>query len=229
MEYYGREPSSDFFAHYGVRGMKWGVRKAIERRDISLLSNHHSKAMRKLEKLKEKADRNKQKENAKGYAALGALGLGAGALGGLASYGLVKGQIAAQRAINPYAKSRMVLHPVGLYGMSALSAGGGLASLGASAASAYRATKFGNKRAVNKYKKFKSEMDATFKGTRFGKNGYAARVTRQMARDAKAYLKQNSGHVPDASRVIGDSAVHAMVPYVPSSGNNKYGKKKRRK
>lgn len=27
--YYGKEPSSDFFAHYGVEGMKWGVRKKV--------------------------------------------------------------------------------------------------------------------------------------------------------------------------------------------------------
>lgn len=27
MEYYGREPSSDFFMHYGIKGMKWGVRR----------------------------------------------------------------------------------------------------------------------------------------------------------------------------------------------------------
>ena len=30
-EYYGYDsPSSDFFAHYGVQGMKWGIRKALD-------------------------------------------------------------------------------------------------------------------------------------------------------------------------------------------------------
>lgn len=28
MDYYGVSPSSDFFMHYGVRGMKWGIRKS---------------------------------------------------------------------------------------------------------------------------------------------------------------------------------------------------------
>lgn len=30
MDYYGTEPSSDFFAHYGTPGMKWGIRKKNE-------------------------------------------------------------------------------------------------------------------------------------------------------------------------------------------------------
>jgi hypothetical protein len=27
MEYYGKDPSSDFFMHFGIRGMKWGIRR----------------------------------------------------------------------------------------------------------------------------------------------------------------------------------------------------------
>lgn len=218
--YYGVVRSdSNTLSHYGIKGMRWGVRKAIKNKDVALLSKHHSKAMHKLAKLKTRADVKEQKENAKAYAALGALGIGAGALGGLASYGIVKGQVAAQRALMPNSKTVTLLHPVGLYGMSALSAGGGLASLGASVASAYRSTKHGNKNAIKKYNKFKTEMNNTFKGTRFGKNGYASRITKQIQKDAKEYLKRNSGSIPDASKVSGNYVVHPMVPYIPNSNN----------
>lgn len=52
-EYYGVSPSSDFFAHYGVRGMKWGVRKAIYTRNQKALDRHFRKAARKLRKLQD--------------------------------------------------------------------------------------------------------------------------------------------------------------------------------
>lgn len=37
-EYYGTPAaSSDFLAHYGVKGMRWGVRKAIEKGNMTKL------------------------------------------------------------------------------------------------------------------------------------------------------------------------------------------------
>lgn len=93
--------------------------------------------------------------------------LGLGALGGLAGYGIAKGQVAAQKALMPNAKSYMIMHPAGLYGMAGLSAIGGAAALADAGASAYRATKRGNKKAVQKYKNFSSEMNKAFsKSTR---------------------------------------------------------------
>ncbi len=163
-EYYAVIRTTDHLAHYGVKGMKWGVRKAIEKNNIDSLSRHYVKAANKLETLKKHADKKGQKQAAKDNAEVGAALLGLGALGGLASYGVVKGQLAAQKALLPNDPYRLVVHPAGLYGTSALMAGTGAGLLGSSVASAYRATKRGNKKAIEKYKRFKKEMDTAFKG-----------------------------------------------------------------
>lgn len=58
-EYYGISPSSDFFAHYGVKGMKWGVRKAISKGGTAgakALAKQYKKANKKLQKLKNNTD-----------------------------------------------------------------------------------------------------------------------------------------------------------------------------
>ena len=56
-EYYGTPAaSSDFLAHYGVKGMRWGVRKAIESGNTKRLERHYTKANKKLASLKKKAD-----------------------------------------------------------------------------------------------------------------------------------------------------------------------------
>lgn len=69
-----RDPNS--LAHYGIRGMKWGVRKAIESGNTRRLSRQYAKAQRKLAKLEKRANSGKK------YAArAAALGLGAGIAG----------------------------------------------------------------------------------------------------------------------------------------------------
>ena len=145
-EYYGDMPYSESLYHYGVKGMKWGVRRAIEKDNMTKLSNHYQRALLKKAKLKERTDREGQKSDAKSSAAGGALLLGSGALSGLAGHDLVK---------RPDTRSY-------LYGMSALSGLGGLAALTDAGMSAYRATKRGNKAAIKKYKNFDSEMNKTF-------------------------------------------------------------------
>jgi len=48
-EYYAVERSSDYLVHYGVRGMKWGVRKAIDKiRSNMRMSRNYMKAQKKL-------------------------------------------------------------------------------------------------------------------------------------------------------------------------------------
>ena len=82
-QYYAVERSSEYLAHYGVRGMKWGVRKAIERGNSKKLARQYAKAKKKLAKLNDKADINKQQSIAKKYGkiskisgAIGASGVG---------------------------------------------------------------------------------------------------------------------------------------------------------
>jgi len=51
-KYYGIERSSDYLAHYGVRGMRWGVRKALQQTGSHLRprSKAYTAAQKKLRK-----------------------------------------------------------------------------------------------------------------------------------------------------------------------------------
>jgi len=80
-EYYAVIRSTDHLAHYGVKGMKWGVRKAIERGDDKALSRQYKKAMKKLNKLNKKADVEQQNKIAKRYSKAAGVGLAVGAAG----------------------------------------------------------------------------------------------------------------------------------------------------
>ena len=79
---YAIERSPEYLAHYGVRGMKWGVRKALKSGNARRLDRQYNKAARKLAKLEKRA--NSGKKYAKRAALLGA---GAAAAGGLAAAG----------------------------------------------------------------------------------------------------------------------------------------------
>jgi hypothetical protein len=81
-DYYAIERSPDYLEHYGIKGMKWGIRKAIESGNSRALSRQYRKAQKKLAKLE------KQAANGKKYAKrAAALGVGAAAAGGLAAAG----------------------------------------------------------------------------------------------------------------------------------------------
>lgn len=43
-EYYAVERSPEYLKHYGVKGMKWGVRKAMERGNTRALNRHYLKS-----------------------------------------------------------------------------------------------------------------------------------------------------------------------------------------
>lgn len=79
---YGVERNDEYLAHYGIRGMKWGVRKAIARGDSARLGRQYAKAQKKLAKLEKRASKaDKYKKRAIRY------GVGAAAAGGLAALG----------------------------------------------------------------------------------------------------------------------------------------------
>ena len=106
-EYYGVSPSSDFFAHYGVKGMKWGIRRALRSSDPSKLSKQYQKAVKNLVKMSIKANntvnetkyqkwRQQARKNAVFEALGGGLGGGIGAMHGVANAGAKYGLTLAE-------------------------------------------------------------------------------------------------------------------------------------
>lgn len=81
-EYYAVQRSENSLQHYGIKGMKWGVRKAIASGNSRALGRQYKKAVKKLAKLEKRATSGKK--YAKRAAALGA---GAAVAGGLAVAG----------------------------------------------------------------------------------------------------------------------------------------------
>lgn len=164
-EYYGSpRATSDFFAHYGVKGMKWGVRKAIDTRNTKALDRHFRKAAKKLAKLQDIGLN--PKKYAKISAAYGAAAAGTGtiAIAGIAR----KGSKMDLMDIN---KWRAVASPgnVNMYKINKpvkIAAGAVSAGLaGASALNAYRAANASKYRA--KAVDFRNAMTDAFAGTKY--------------------------------------------------------------
>lgn len=79
---YAVDRSDEYLAHYGIKGMKWGVQKAIASGNSNKLARQYKKAQKKLAKLEKRA--NNGSKYAKRAAALGA---GAALAGGAAALG----------------------------------------------------------------------------------------------------------------------------------------------
>ena len=107
-EYYAVERTGDSIAHYGVRGMKWGVRKAIQSGNAKALGRQFRKAEKKLAKLEKRGASGKK--YAKRAAKLGAAGAALGAAGALGSFkNLEKIRNAADKISNaPIGKAKNV-------------------------------------------------------------------------------------------------------------------------
>ena len=102
---YAVQRDDEYLAHYGIRGMKWGVRKARESGNAKKLGRQYAKAQKKLAKLEKRAVSGKK--YAKRAAALGA---GAAAAGGLAVAGTGGGGTGLAKMGNA---SRQVLRKTG--------------------------------------------------------------------------------------------------------------------
>ena len=97
---YAVERSDEYLAHYGIRGMKWGVRRAIKSGNSARLGRQYAKAQKKLAKLE------KQASNSKKYARRAALmGAGAAAAGGLAAAGTSGIATGMRRLVGPTARA----------------------------------------------------------------------------------------------------------------------------
>lgn len=79
---YAVDRNDDYLAHYGIKGMRWGVRKAIAAGNVAKLSKHYAKAAKKLAKLEKRAN-----SGSKFARRAAALGVAAGVAGGAAALG----------------------------------------------------------------------------------------------------------------------------------------------
>ena len=200
-EYYGiTTPTDDFLAHYGIKGMKWGVRKARFKGNDVALERHYNKAMKKLQKYKDKMDVSKQKEAAayhRGKANRSAAvtaGLGSiGAAGLLGAHHIRKNKpqrytevftfdprsgktVRKMQEVFDRDDNVNLLKGVGAAGLAGSAIAGAKTAyhVGKYAAALNRTTKSGHAKAVKKYApkvaKWQKEVNETFAGTKYGKN-----------------------------------------------------------
>lgn len=151
--YYAVDRNSEYLAHYGVRGMKWGVRRALARGDRAALSRHYRKAALKLGKLSVQANRGmmqKRYSAAKNNMATGAI-----SSAGLSAIGTM--------AVNPRLDAANKLKIAGLAGLAG-AAGGALLNSRGIMSGRYISDK-GHAKAVAKRDAFRKEMESTFKNT----------------------------------------------------------------
>lgn len=100
-EYYAVQRSEEYLEHYGIKGMKWGVRKAIERGNTRALGRQYKKAAKKLAKLEKRAASGKKyAKRAAAYGAGAALA-GTVAIGGASKVteGALKGTSKAMHGV----------------------------------------------------------------------------------------------------------------------------------
>lgn len=155
-EYYAVVRSADHLAHYGVKGMKWGVRKAIMSGNRNALSRQYNKAARKLEKLTARTDKElitKEKRQAARQAPASAL------LGGL-------GSALATFGVNSHL-------PMNKRAAFAGAVGGGMALANGLASGIQNLTyrrmlsNKGHAKNTAKRKEFENAMRESFKGTEY--------------------------------------------------------------
>ena len=181
-QYYGIQRSDEYLAHYGIKGMKWGVQKAKDRGDQAALNKHYKKASIKLAKLSANANRGLQRtrfDNAKRNMAAGAL------TSGLGSAGLTYAINAGQPNVG---KVSLITGGVGAL------AGGLMNSRGIM--SGRHISDKGHARAIQKRNEFAREMSNAFKGTPYGGKKYQKFQQQMMAisdqKNPVAYLDKQA-------------------------------------
>lgn len=172
--YYAVERSGEYLAHYGVKGMQWGVRKAREKKDSKRLDRVYRRAVKKARKLNTKADisRSAQEykgrmEDAKVMGLTGAVTAGGPlAIRALSRKWNMRTKAAGVAGIVPfYYDSETAPNYAAPIGGAML--GYGAYHLGKGLAAKHRTTPKGHAKAVAKSQNWKSEMKRAFKGTKY--------------------------------------------------------------
>lgn len=238
-EYYAVQRSDNSLKHYGVRGMKWGVRKAIKSGNVKKLSKQYNKAAKKLQRMENKANvknlgqkYNKLRENQKT-----ATRAGLGMLGGGVGVGVAK----AAKAFSTGAR-KITLKP----GLGSALALGGLGTLAAGKAykvmarrTADKMSPEGQAKAKKKIETYKNEMKNAFKDTKYKNlpkvNTKTKTSTTAKKKERKYFTKS------DIKQAFKTAALGAVVGPVAAnytmskktanetpSNNNRQGKKRRK-
>ena len=154
-EYYAVVRSDDALMHYGIKGMKWGIRRAIKSGNSQRLAKQYSKAARKLGKLSLRANRDLMKKR---YTTAKM----AMAQGAAVSAGMSAGLTAAANKNGSF-KKRAAL--AGIAGLAGGVAGAAINSKGIS--SGRYVSDRGHAKAVAKRDKWKKNMEFAFAGTKY--------------------------------------------------------------
>ena len=190
--YYGINSSPEHLAHYGIKGMRWGVRRALANGNEKALDRHYQKAAKKLAKLQD-IGINSKKYAAKAAAyGTAAVGTGTIAIGGVGMFGKVASEWGAKpgyytdykevynirsRNANPHSYSTngsstvkriSSRKPGSLTNNDLVRIGSAAATAGLLAKSAQNAYRAANGRKYrDKAVRWKNEMDNAFSGTKY--------------------------------------------------------------
>lgn len=187
-EYYAVQRSGEHLAHYGVKGMKWGVRKAIASGNSKSLARAYKKATKKLNKLNRNANVGVQKVVAQVQKRKAlTTGLGAAGLSGLSYLSgktikphVVSGttkvftvdsktgktilkSIPTNAVVNEGSKTAHVVSGA----LTGLAIGKTAYHAGKALAAKRRTTEKGHTKAVAKRDAWRKEMQNAFKGTKY--------------------------------------------------------------
>lgn len=227
-EYYGVTRTPEYLMHYGVKGMRWGVRRALKNKNSKALDRQYKKAVAKAKKLNTKANVSRSQQEYKGRMSDAAtLGLSGAGIAGL---GL--GMKALQNATNtrwagvasgiPFDTETFhyASTPIG-----AALGGWGAYNLGKGLAAKHRTTPKGHAKAVAKAQNFRNEMKKAFKGTKYAKLPGANGMNKPYAYEP--VKKQLGRAAVDSVTYPGYSNYKSIANEIP--GNKPRHKKKKRK
>ena len=198
-KYYAVERSGDSLKHYGVKGMRWGVKKAIAAGSDKKMARAYKKASKRLKKLQTRANIDAQKANvgvqAKKAVRSGIATAGLGALTANAGKQFIKGvntktysysRGSGMTVKDGIYKARLIPgeassnHFLGVGAATAAGLGKTAYHAGKAIASKYRTTKKGHAKAVAKANAWKSEMNKAFAGTKYDANRKRSKKRRNI-------------------------------------------------